>query len=131
MELNKPLVVKNVLMIMDHFMRYALAVVMKDQTAKTVMKVFYKCFIAGFGVPMKLLSDRVPTLHPPYWRNFVPPSASKSAVPPLTMPSAMGKWNAFTKCCSTGLANWSAIRRPSGNNTYWSSCRHTIAPGWW
>ena len=33
-------------------------VVTKDQTAKTVMKVFYKCFIAVFGVPTKLLSDR-------------------------------------------------------------------------
>ena len=42
----------------DHFMRYALAVVTKDQTAKTVAKVFYKCFIAVFGVPTKLLSDR-------------------------------------------------------------------------
>ena len=33
-------------------------VVMKDQTAKTVMKVFYECFIAVFGAPAKLLSDR-------------------------------------------------------------------------
>ena len=51
MELNKPPVVKNVLMMTDHFMRYALMVVMKDQTAKTVMKVFYECFIAIFGEP--------------------------------------------------------------------------------
>ena len=58
MELNKPLVVKNVLVITDHFMRYTLAVVMKDQTAKTVAKVFYEHFIAIFGVPTKLLSDR-------------------------------------------------------------------------
>ena len=58
MELNKPLVVKNVLVITDHFMRYALAVVTKDQTAKTVAKVFYECFIAVFGAPTKLLSDR-------------------------------------------------------------------------
>ena len=58
MELNKPPVVKNILVITDHFMRYALAVVMKDQTAKTVMKVFYECFIAVFGAPVKLLSDR-------------------------------------------------------------------------
>ena len=50
--------VKNVLVMTDHFKRYALAVVMKDQTAKTVMKVFYECFIAVFGVPVKLLSDR-------------------------------------------------------------------------
>ena len=58
MELNKPPVVKNVLMIMDHFTRYALAVVTKDQAAKTVAKVFYEHFIAVFGVPVKLLSDR-------------------------------------------------------------------------
>ena len=58
MELNKPPVVKNVLMMMDHFMRYALAVVIKDQTAKTVTKVFYEHFIAVFGAPAKLLSNR-------------------------------------------------------------------------
>ena len=58
MELNKPPMVKNVFVMMDHFMRYALAVVMKDQTAKTVTKVFYKCVIAVFGAPVKLLSNR-------------------------------------------------------------------------
>ena len=42
----------------DYFTRYALAVVTKDQMAKTVAKVFYKRFIAVFGVPTKLLSDR-------------------------------------------------------------------------
>ena len=42
----------------DHFMRYALAVVTKDQMSKTVVKVFYKHFIAVFRVPAKLLSNR-------------------------------------------------------------------------
>ena len=58
MELNKLLVVKNILVITDYFTRYALVVVTKDQTTKTVVKVFYKCFIMVFGVPLKLLSDR-------------------------------------------------------------------------
>ena len=58
MELNKPLVMKNILLITDHFMRYALVVVMKDQTDKTVTKEFYQCFIAVFGMPTKLLSYR-------------------------------------------------------------------------
>ena len=58
MELNKPPVVKNVLVMTDHFTRYALVVVMKDQTAKTIAKVFYEHFIAVFGAPAKLLSDR-------------------------------------------------------------------------
>ena len=57
MELNKAPMVKNVL-VMDHFTRYALVVVMKDQTAKTVAKVFNEHFIAVFGGPVKLLSDR-------------------------------------------------------------------------
>ena len=58
MELNKPPMVKNILVMTDHFMRYALVVVTKDQTAKTVTKVFYEHFIAVFGAPAKLLSDR-------------------------------------------------------------------------
>ena len=58
MELNKPPLVKNILVMMDHFTRYALMVVTKDQTAKTVVKVFYEHFIAVFGAPMRLLSDR-------------------------------------------------------------------------
>ena len=66
MELNKPPVVKNILVITNHFTRYALVVVMKNQTAKTVVKVFYECFMAVFGAPTKLLSDRVPMLHPPW-----------------------------------------------------------------
>ena len=58
MELNKPLMVKNVLMMTGHFMRYALAVVTKDQSTKTVAKAFYEHFIAVFGAPTKQLSDR-------------------------------------------------------------------------
>ena len=37
-ELNKPPCVKNVLVITDHFTRYALAMVTKDQTTKTIAK---------------------------------------------------------------------------------------------
>ena len=58
MELNKPPVVKNVLVMTYHFTRYTLAVVTKDQTAKMVMKVFYEHVIAVFGAPTKLLSIR-------------------------------------------------------------------------
>ena len=50
--------VKNILVMTDHFTRYALAVVTKDQMAKTVAKVFYECFIVAFRAPTKLLSDR-------------------------------------------------------------------------
>ena len=57
MELNKPPSVKNVLVITDRFTHYAMAVITKDQTAKTVVKVLYERFIGIFGMPAKLLSD--------------------------------------------------------------------------
>ena len=58
MELNKPWSMKNVLVMMDHFMHYALAVIMKDHMAKTMVKVLYERFIVVFSAPGKLLSNR-------------------------------------------------------------------------
>ena len=45
MELNKPSSIKKVLVIMDHFTCFALAVMTKDQMAKTVAK----CFMRGLS----------------------------------------------------------------------------------
>ena len=58
MELNKPLSVKNVLVITDHFTCYTMAVVTKDQMAKVLAKVLYEKFIMVFGMPAKLLNDQ-------------------------------------------------------------------------
>ena len=57
MDLNKPRSIKNVIVIMDHFTCYALAIVTKDQMAETVAKVLYERFIVVFGAPAKLLSN--------------------------------------------------------------------------
>ena len=57
-ELNKLPSIKNILVIMDQFMCYTLAVVTKDQMAKTIAKVLYERFIMVFGAPAKLLSDQ-------------------------------------------------------------------------
>ena len=58
MELNKPPSIKNVLVITDHFTCYTLAIVTKDQMAKTVVRVLYERFIMVFSAPAKLLSDQ-------------------------------------------------------------------------
>ena len=62
-ELNKPSCVKNVLIITDHFTHYALAMVTKDQTTKTVTTVLCERFIAVFGAPTRILSDHGSTVH--------------------------------------------------------------------
>ena len=58
MELNQPPSIKNVLAFTDHFTRYAMAFVTKDQKAKTVTRILYEWFLSVFGMPAKLLSDR-------------------------------------------------------------------------
>ena len=42
---------------MDHFTRYMMAFITKDQKAKTVTHILYEQFISVFGAPAKLLSD--------------------------------------------------------------------------
>ena len=54
---EKP-VVKNVLVVLDHFTRYVQAFVTKNHTAPTTARVLYNNFFSVFGFPQKLLSDQ-------------------------------------------------------------------------
>ena len=58
MELNQPQSIKNVLVLTDHFTRYAMAFITKDQKAKTITHILYDWFTTVFGMPTKFLSDR-------------------------------------------------------------------------
>ena len=54
---EKP-VVKNVLVIVDHFTWYVQAFVTKNHTAHTTARVLYNNFFSVFGFPQKLMSDQ-------------------------------------------------------------------------
>ena len=58
MELNQPPSIKNVLVLTDHFTRYVMAFITKDQKTRTVAWILYEQFISVFGMPDKLLSDQ-------------------------------------------------------------------------
>ena len=49
---------ENVLVMTDHFTRYALAVPTKDQSAKTTAEAIYNNLIVHYGVPGKIHSDQ-------------------------------------------------------------------------
>ena len=49
---------ENILVITDHFTRYAMAVPTKNQTARTTAKVMFDNFFAHYGFPAKLHSDK-------------------------------------------------------------------------
>ena len=54
---EKP-VVKNVLVVVDHFTRYVQAYITKNHTARTTARVLYNNLFFIFGFPQKLLSDQ-------------------------------------------------------------------------
>lgn len=49
---------RNVLVITDHFTKYALAIPTKKQTAKATAEALYNHFIVHYGIPTKLHSDQ-------------------------------------------------------------------------
>ena len=58
MAAKEKLVVKNVLVVVDHFTHYVQAYVTKNHTACTTARVLYNNFYSVFGFPQKLLSDQ-------------------------------------------------------------------------
>ena len=54
---EKP-VVKNVLVVIDHFTWYVQAYVTRNQTARTTAQVLYNKYFSEFGFPQKLMSDQ-------------------------------------------------------------------------
>ena len=54
---EKP-VVKNVLVVVDHFTQYVQAFVTNNHTAHTTAQVLYNNFFSVFGFPQKLMSDQ-------------------------------------------------------------------------
>ena len=49
---------ENVLVVTDHFTRYAQAYVTRTQTAQTTAKTLWNKFIVHYGLPEKILSDQ-------------------------------------------------------------------------
>ena len=55
---QEKLVVKNMLVIVDHFTRYVQAYVTRNQTARTTARVLYNEYFSMFGFPQRLMSDQ-------------------------------------------------------------------------
>ena len=47
-----------VLVITDHFTRYALAIPTKNTTARTTAEIFFNHFIVHYGIPKRIHSDQ-------------------------------------------------------------------------
>lgn len=50
--------IANILVITDHFTKFAVAVPTKNQTAKTTAEAFYENFVLKYGIPTRIHSDQ-------------------------------------------------------------------------
>lgn len=50
--------IKSILVNTDHFTKFAVAVAIKDQKAKTITKALWENFFVHYGFPSRLLSDQ-------------------------------------------------------------------------
>ena len=55
---DKKPIVRNVLVVVDHFSRYVQAFVTKNRTARTTARVLYNNYFSVFGFPQHLMSDQ-------------------------------------------------------------------------
>ena len=55
---DKKPIMKNVLVVVDHFTRYVQAFVTKNHTARTMARVLYNNYFSVFGFPQHLMSDQ-------------------------------------------------------------------------
>ena len=50
--------ITNILVITDHFTKFAMAIPTRNQTAKTTAEAFYNNFILQYGIPAKIQTDQ-------------------------------------------------------------------------
>ena len=55
---DKKPIIKNVLVVMDHFTRYVQAFVMKNHMVRTTVRVLYNNYFSVFGFPQCLMPDQ-------------------------------------------------------------------------
>ena len=58
MATQEKVVMKNVLVVVEHFIRYVQAFVTRNQTARTTARVLYNEYFSVFGFPQRLMSDQ-------------------------------------------------------------------------
>ena len=63
--------IESVLVVTDHFTRYAQAYPVKNQTAKTTAKVLWEHFLRHYGFPQKILTDQGPGFESDLFRELL------------------------------------------------------------
>ena len=88
---------ENILVITDHFSRYAQAIPTRNQTAQTTARVLFENFVLHYGFPAKLHSDKAANFESKVIKNYVRLPVFSRPTPRPIMQWETGWWSVLTK----------------------------------
>ena len=91
--LHEEPVIRNVLIMQDHFSKHVVAYVVKDQKARTAAEALCSGYFGLFGAPAYLLSDKGKSFTARWWKTFVHCMVSRSSEHPHITLKPMDKWS--------------------------------------
>jgi transposase InsO family protein len=85
----------NILVITEHFTRFAQAISTRNQTAKTTAQTLFDSFIVHYGIPQQIHSDQGANFESKVVKELCTLTGMKSPEPPATIPWRMQCVNAL------------------------------------
>ena len=122
--------VENVLIITDHFTRYAQAFPSKTQTALTTAKLLWNNFILHYGFPAKIITDQGQNFESELIENLCQVAGVKKLCTSPYHPQTNGQCEHFNSTLLNMLGTLTPEQKKSTGRTMclqW--CMHTTAPG--
>ena len=109
---------EHILVITDHFTRFAQAFPTRNQTAKTTARLRFDNFVCHYGFPARLHSDNGRNFEGRLSKNSVPLPRLTSLAQPPTIRWEMGCPKDLTRLCSTCSVRLKRNKNLIGSHTY-------------
>ena len=121
--------VENVLIIIDHFTRYAQVFPSKSQTALTTAKLLWNNFILHYGFPTKIITDQGHNFESELIENLCQVAGVKKLCTSLYHPQTNGQFECFNSTLLNMLGTLTPEQKKDWIAMCLQWCMHTTAPG--
>ena len=126
--LHQEPVIRNVMVMQDHFSKYVVAYVVKDQTARTTAEMLRNGYFGLFGAPAYLVSDQGKV----FTGHLISNLCELYGVQKLrTLPyhaQTNGQVERMNQTIIRMIGNWRRTKRPAGLNICLRCCQPIMAP---
>ena len=120
--------IENVLIVTDHFTRYAQAYLSKTQTALTTAKLLWNNFIIHYGFPNKIISDQGCNFESELLANLCEVAGVQKLRTSPYHPQTNGKCERFNSTILNMLGTLTPEQKKAGKPMFQPWCMPIIAP---